>query len=67
MAKVIKDVQITVTITVEVDDTLTPEQVENYLDKAIENGLACGLDESIGVEITEGWNARTEIQVTDRN
>lgn len=67
MAKVIRDVTITVKIAIEVDDAMSPERIERYLDKAIDNGLSNGLDESIGVEITESWNASTEIQVTDRN
>lgn len=68
MAKVIKDVQVTVTMAVEVDDEMVgAELLERYITKAIDNGVESGFDDSMGVVITEGENFRINVTVTDRN
>lgn len=65
----VKDVTITVVIAIDVDEAHAGNAgyIERMLNKAIDNGLDNGLGGHTGIEIVEGWNATTEVTVTDRN
>lgn len=61
----IKKVRVVAEFFVEVDDNQLEEHTRRYLDKAIDNGLESGLGGDTGIEITRGWEATTEITLTD--